>query len=56
MPDYRKLADAAGLDPELYARVVVPLEQLDAVFRPLAASLQMTVEPDIHFRAAEGPE
>lgn len=56
MPDYRKLAEAAGLGSELCSRVVPPLEHLDAVFRPLAASLPMTAEPDIRFAAGEDPK
>ncbi|MCX6625550.1 MAG: hypothetical protein NTY38_31715 [Acidobacteria bacterium] len=56
MTDYRKLAGAVGLEPELHDRVVPQLERLEATFRPLAAAIPLTIEPDLRFVAAEDAE
>ncbi len=50
------MAGATGLDLRMFDRVVVPLERLEVIFRPLAAAIPLTVEPDLRFLAAEDPE
>jgi hypothetical protein len=46
MTNWKKLADARGLDPNL----VGPLESLERVFRPLVAQLGPADETDPVFR------
>jgi hypothetical protein len=47
MRNWSQLAEALGLEftPEWAARVAGPLEQLDAVFGPLAAAVPLETEP-----------
>ena len=55
MKDWNLLARAAGLDIPAadLARLETPLSALDAVFRPLTATLEPHMEPSAVFRAAE---
>ena len=56
MANYRAAAAAAGVPPDQIERVTRPLEALEAVFRPLAASLTFDEEPATTFEAAEDGE
>ena len=55
MKDWNLLARAAGFDIPAadLARLEAPLTALDAIFRPLTATLQPHMEPSAVFPAAE---
>ena len=58
MKDWNGLVSASGFDipAEDVARIVKPLESLEAAFRPLAESLTFMDEPASIFNAAEDGE
>ena len=56
MADYRAAAAAAGIPADDVQRALRPLEALEALFRPLAASLRFDEEPATTFAAPEEGE
>ena len=56
MTDWKALAVARGIPAADIDRIIVPLEALETVFRPLAQSLTPAMEPAAVYHVEEDPE
>ena len=58
MKNWKHMAEAAGLEIPDIERIVLPLDGLEAAFRPLVKAIPHDVEPALIFRAAaeDAPE
>jgi len=56
MRDWKALAIANGIPPADVDRIIVPLEALETVFRPLARTLTAAMEPASVYHAEEDAE
>jgi hypothetical protein len=52
MKNWKLMAEAAGLEIPDIERIVLPLDGLEAAFRPLVKTIPHDVEPALIFRAA----